>query len=440
MLKAGAAQVNITPPVGCELVGQWVARKSTGVNDELFANALVLDNGSVKFAMVSCDVLSIGNTTRDRIRALIAQETDLNPNHVLLHGTHTHTGPAVISALGTDADEAYRDWFVKAVAGAVKIANDRRQDALIGIGSGSAPGWAFPRRYWMKGGYVQMHPRKGDPNIVRVQGTADPQVNVLYVTTPNEQPIAVVVNFACHSTVVGGEHVISADFPGAIRDVIKKVKGTQTVVLFANGACGDVCQIDVENPNHHEHGHRWREKMGLALASEALKVIAAMDVNGAASSAIKIKQEILPLPIRDIPADRLAQAKAAFANRPMHPPPRTRDEIVQRELILLSQDKERDANVYAELMAIRIDQAAIITIPGEFFCDLGKRIKAEGGFETTFVVELANGCVGYLPTLEAFDGGGYETELVRSSKLIPEAGNMVVEKAIALLAEVRRDA
>ena len=438
MLKAGAAQINITPPVGYELVGQWVARKSTGVNDELFANALVIDNGSVKFAMVSCDVLSIGNTLRDRIRLLIAQETDLNPNYMLLCGTHTHTGPAVVGALGTDADEAYRDWFVKAVAGAVKIANDRLQDAVIGVGSGSAPGWAFPRRYWMKGGYVQMHPRKGDPNIVRVQGTADPQMNVLYATDKNEQAIAVMVNFACHSTVVGGESVISADFPGAIRDVIKKVKGDQTVVLFANGACGDVCQIDVENPNHHEHGHRWREKMGLALGSEALKIIAAMDMNDTASPVIKIKQEVLPLPIRDIPAERLAQAKAAFANRPMHPPPRTRDEIVQRELILLSQDKERDANVYAELMAIRLNGAAIITIPGELFCDLGKRIKAESGFEPTFVVELANGCVGYLPTLEAFDGGGYETELVRSSKLIPEAGNMVVEKAVELLKAIRK--
>lgn len=436
MLKAGAAQVNITPPIGTELVGQWVARKSIGVNDELCANALVIDNGLVKFAMVSCDVLSIGNTLRDRIRAIVEKETDINPNHVLLCGTHTHTGPAVVSALGTDADEAYRDWFVKAVAGAVKVANDRLQDASLGIGSGNAPGWAFPRRYWMKGGYVQMHPRKGDPNIVKVQGSADPQLNVLYVSTPDDKAIAVMVNFACHTTVVGGESVISADFPGAIRDVIKKVKGDNTVVLFANGACGDVCQIDVENPKHHEHGHKWRQKMGLALASEALKIIAAMDMKTEPPQ-IKMKKEILPLPIRDVPIDRLEKARAFFANRPLSPPPRVKDEIVHRELILLAEDKKKEPNVYAELMAISIDGSAIITVPGELFCDLGKRIKAESGFDITFVVELANGCVGYLPTIEAFDGGGYETDLARSSKLIPEAGNMVVEKAVELLKELR---
>ena len=53
MIKAGSAQVNITPPVGTILVGQWVARKSIGVNDELFANALVIDDEKTRIAYVS---------------------------------------------------------------------------------------------------------------------------------------------------------------------------------------------------------------------------------------------------------------------------------------------------------------------------------------------------------------------------------------------------
>ena len=91
MLKAGSAQVNITPPVGMTLVGQWVARKSTGVHDELFANALVLDDGKTRLALVSCDVLSIGNTTKRAIRDIIGRETDMDPDHVFLCATHTHT-------------------------------------------------------------------------------------------------------------------------------------------------------------------------------------------------------------------------------------------------------------------------------------------------------------------------------------------------------------
>lgn len=435
MLKVGSAQVNITPPVGTVLVGQWVARKSIGINDELFASAMVLDNGKTRLALVSCDVLSIGNTTKRAIRDIVGQETDIPPEHLFLCATHTHTGPAIVSALGTNADPAYTEQFIKLVAGAVKMAADRLEDADIGYGSGDGSGWAFPRRYWMKDGTVRMHPRKGDENIVRVQGEADPQLNVLYVKNRAGKMTAILVNFACHSTVVGGDSIISADYPGAIRDVIKKVESEDTVVLYANGACGNVCQIDVENPNRNEHGHAWRERMGLGLAAEALKVMAASDIADTKIQ-MEIRHEILPIPIRDIPQDRLEEARKFFANRPLDPPPTVREEIVHRELMLLQREREKDPNASAELMAIRIGDAAIIGIPAEFFAELGLQIKASSPWHPTFVVELANGCVGYIPTAEAFTGGGYETDLVRSSKLVPEAGEMVVQKAVQLLREL----
>ena len=436
MLKAGSAQVNITPPVGTTLVGQWVARKSIGVHDELLANALVLDDGSTRVALVSCDVLAIGNTTKRAIRDMVGQETDMEPDNVFLCATHTHTGPAIVSALGTNADEAYTEQFIKLVAGSVKMANDRLEDTDLGIRSGSAPGWAFPRRYWMKDGTVRMHPRKGDPDIVRVQGEADPELNVLCAKDKTGKLTAVLVNFACHATVVGGDHVISADYPGAIRDTIKKMMGQDTVVLFGNGACGDVCQIDVENPNRAERGHEWRSRMGLALACEALKLVAAADPLPTEELQITVRKESLDIPIREVPEDRLAEACSVFSGRPLDPPPTVREDIVRRELILLAEEREADPHAHAELMAVRIGDAAIIGIPAELFSGLGRQIKHKSGFQPTFVIELANGCVGYIPTEEAFTGGGYETELVRSSKLIPEAGNMVVQNAAELLKSI----
>ncbi len=433
MLKAGSAQVNITPPVGTTLVGQWAARKSTGVHDELFANALVLDDGKNRVAMVSCDVLSIGNTSKRAIRDVIGRETDIDPDHVFLCATHTHTGPAVVSALGTNADEIYTEQFTKMVAGSVKMANDRLEGVDLGVGCGSAPGWAFPRRYWMKDGTVKMHPQKVDPNIVRLQGEADPELNVLYVRNKAGKVIAIIVNFACHATVVGGDRVISADYPGAIRDNIKKLVGQETVVLFGNGPCGDVCQIDVENPARSESGHAWRARMGLALACEAVKVMAATDPLPPEEMDIDVRKEYLDIPIREIPQKELAEACKTFANKPLDPPPTNRDEIEKRELILLAEEREQDPNTHAELMAIRIGKSAIIGIPAEFFSGLGRQIKLASAYKPTFVIELANGCVGYIPTEEAFTGGGYETQLVRSSKLIPEAGKMVVQKAVELL-------
>lgn len=284
----------------------------------------------------------------------------------------------------------------------------------------------------MKDGTVRMHPRKGDPDIVRVQGKADPELNVLYVES--KKVTAMLINFACHATVVGGDNVISADYPGAIRDTIKKVLGNDTVVLFGNGTCGDVCQIDVENPKHNEFGHAWRNRMGLAIASEALKVMAGTDLLLPEEIKIEVRKGYLDIPIREIPEDRLKEARDAFAGKSLDPPPTNHDDIVRRELILLAEEK-KDPYAHAELMAILIGKSAIIGIPAEFFSDPGRRIKDASPWKPTFVIELANGCVGYIPTVEAFTGGGYETDLARSSKLVPEASEMVVRKAVELLSK-----
>ena len=173
--------------------------------------------------------------------------------------------------------------------------------------------------------------------------------------------------------------------------------------------------------------------MGLALACEALKVMAATDPLSPEEVQIDVRKEYLDIPLREIPEDRLAEARRTFAVRPLDPPPTDREDIVKRELILLAEQREKDPCAHAELMAVRIGESAIIGIPGEFFSGLGRQIKLASRWKPTFVIELANGCVGYVPTAEAFTGGGYETELVRSSKLIPDAGDMIVQKAVELL-------
>ncbi|MFA0777524.1 MAG: hypothetical protein PVTTEEND_001238 [Candidatus Fervidibacter sp.] len=64
---------------------------------------------------------------------------------------------------------------------------------------------------------------------------------------------------------------------------------------------------------------------------------------------------------------------------------------------------------------------------------MGWDIKRRSPFPMTFVVTCANGMVGYLPTPDAFKGGGYEVRLARSSQLMPDAGERLVAEALQLL-------
>jgi hypothetical protein len=111
----------------------------------------------------------------------------------------------------------------------------------------------------------------------------------------------------------------------------------------------------------------------------------------------------------------------------------TVERIYARELVLLAEEVKEKPFVDAEVQTIAIGRAALVAIPGELFCQFGLDIKRASPFPTTFVVTCANGMVGYLPTPEAFKGGGYEVRLARSSQLVPDAGNQLVGEALQLL-------
>ena len=149
-------------------------------------------------------------------------------------------------------------------------------------------------------------------------------------------------------------------------------------------------------------------------------------------AALACRSTVLELRARDLDASVTDEAKRLMAAHEGET--WTSDEVWARETALLDGMNQEEPRVPAEVQMVRIGPAAIVSVPAEYFCSFGLDIKARSPFDPTFVVELANGCVGYVPDAQAVrDQSGYEPRTARSSKLAPEAGEQLADAAVALL-------
>src|SRR5882672_5096873 len=246
-LKAGFGSADITPEVGANIPGGFKANPGKGVRDPLYAVACVVSDGSTPVALVGIDELFVMKSTVTKARERIDKSTNIPAANVLIAASHTHSGGPIASCLGSESDPAYEDKVAAGIAKAVEDAWAAMQPCEVGIGLGKEDTISFNRRFLMKDGKEATHPGKpGTKNhdqIVRPAGSIDPDVGVLAVRKPGGAVQGVVVNFACHVTVMGGNQ-FSADYVGYLRRELKAVYGESTQIVFLNGACGDITQVD----------------------------------------------------------------------------------------------------------------------------------------------------------------------------------------------------
>jgi hypothetical protein len=112
------------------------------------------------------------------------------------------------------------------------------------------------------------------------------------------------------------------------------------------------------------------------------------------------------------------------------------EELYAQESIRLH---DADPTVRLKLQTITVGDLAVVAIPCEVFAEIGVEIKHRSPFRTTFVIALANGYNGYLPTPQQHALGGYETWRSGWSYLETEASNIITETTIQMLKSLRAE-
>ena len=240
-LKVGFARMNIDPPLGIPICGYYIPRFAKGYLDSLEVNAMALELGQTRVALLSLDLCYTFLPLANRLRRAVAEATGIPFENVFLNCTHSHTAPCLHpeeTETHKSQVEKYVDLLEIRVADAVAVALQDLKEAKMGFIQGWAPERvAYIRRYKMKDGTTMTCPPIEDPNIDHPIGELDQRVHILRFDRVGGDTV-VLVNYGLHSDTVNGELVCS-DWPGWMRRTVETaLEGTKC--MFIPGAQGDV--------------------------------------------------------------------------------------------------------------------------------------------------------------------------------------------------------
>ena len=434
MLKAGFSKVCISPPKGAPLAG-FAAREgvSQGIHDDLYARALVLSDELAAFALVSVDLLALPSEFVKRVRTGIESKTGISADAVMIASTHTHAGPVTITTFFNpeeSVDAEYMNTLAQRIEDSVSKAWENRFAARVGVGAGRVDGVGVNRR---------------TPNQLPI----DDQVGIIRVDGLDDVTRAVLINYSCHPTVLGPDNLlVTGDFPSFAVEEIERKIGPNGFAMFVNGTQGNISMghsselsaIGVITPGRT---FERAAELGHSLAAAALGALPAIitsDSPELASLSVPVN-----LPLKDYPplteaAKSLKEADDFLARLIADgaPPERVMPAKTQRLYASITNfyahetRNLRDGNLPIELQAFRLDDAAFVAIPGEVFVEIGLALKQQSP-NPVFVFGIANGYIGYVPTREAYQTGGYE---VVSSKCQSSAADLLIQQVTNITAQL----
>jgi neutral ceramidase len=419
-IKAGAAAERLTAADTMVIGGGIGPAYAKGQEGELRAAALVVqDAEGRKIALCACDVLMINRDVLDRAARRISQATGIPFDRILINATHTHHAPTTVTVHGYARDESFTRQVEDKIVLATEKADKRLAPAefLFTLGEESSVG--KNSRLLLADGTIFWGGPRDD--AVRPTGPFDPELPVLAFRRPGGGLEAVAFNHSTHTIGTHSPGVRSPSFYGLAAQALEQQHGG--TFLFFEGASGSTHNLDVPAA---EATTRIRTAVDRALASARPRRV---DV-------VQCLRRELSFKVRSFDDAAEERAVTAYCTKRIKDPAAASKTIAtfrdMRTQLASKQGEVRKTWV----QTITIGDIALVGVPGEFFTVLGQEIKRRSPFRYTYVFELANDYIGYIPDRDGFDRGGYQVWTGLHSFVAPGTGEAVVAAAVQELEEL----
>lgn len=374
LLRAGASQSEITPPIGTPFGGFAIERSSpaTGVHDPLLVTATALSSGQETVVVISCDLQTIAPDVVANVRARIQQRYEIPPRNVLVGATHVHSAP------GGDASE-------RQIPGVDHFYTTPEALERIERGIDQAVADALQRLQAVEVvGATGMVPGIGRSRHVPDEPAPAPASLLVARTVDDHQPVTAIVNYGCHPSILGPENtVISADYPAVVRRELSEQLGVP-VVNFLNGPAGDISTRGIRQSQTFDEV----ERLGLVLSDQLKALI--RDLAPIPSTPVRGASRVI-----DLPTDPslLRQLQLVLTSESKPPSYRAR-----RAELMIERVKSVGPTVPCEVQALRCGDIVFIGIAAELFSELGQMVRNQMPESVMLIAAPANGTVGNLPT------------------------------------------
>lgn len=460
VLRAGTGRRCINPPPNISH-GGWGAQKheqAEGIDMDFWATVLALSDGITTVLVFDIDIQILTNERADQIRVAVSRSTGLSTENIRASATHTHSGPTPYKSWIEKGYELVEPWFCDVSRWCAEAAGDalaNLKPVTVRSGRGQCHINANRRCVTPAGErYLGVNPN----------GPCDREVIVIVLDSVECQPVATLINYACHPTIMGpANRLLTPDYPGVAKRVVEQAVGGHC--LFLQGAAGDqgpAQGFQADTQVYHD--------LGAALGHEAARV--ALELQSV-PAAFKLREIVpsgaplgmydpefgaqpgLPLRVRqiEIPVDirkglpekaaalkkletwkaKLKQAQSGADDAAV----REATYMARRADLQLRMAEDFGGKTTAGVRAhfITFGDAALVGCNIEPFCEIGLAVKKKSPFPATFISGYTNGRLAYMATAEEWPKGGYEVD---NSPFGQEAAETLTQQIAATLAEIRK--